>query len=153
MFHLELVNNSGQDVWLETHDGGEVRPVMQATQPLGPYSSKDGEFQVVGTWEHDDAVIFIYFKKHNADSDYRVDCRSGGSVTLLVPPRPGTPRLVDRSSISIAAMTNPTVRTVLGWVAFVLLAVLPLLAILAFALYKRFGGKKQPDFQDVYFDD
>lgn len=134
MISLGLVNNSGGNVWLEVHGHDEIRPVMRATQPLGPFSCK-AEWQKVGDWPLDALVVFLYDGRADATSFYRLDISAAGEETLLVTP--------DKSRVmKMGANYRPSSDSGgplwLRWLTFSVLVLVPLLALVIFAVYKTF---------------
>jgi hypothetical protein len=137
MITLSLVNNSGERVWLEVHKGSELRPVVQTSQPLGPYSSKEDVVQPVGSWDDDTQYAVYVFRRlpREVDSYYRVDLTRDD--TLLIPPANGPMYFVGANY-----RTTGPLPTAVRWVTFAVLVALPLLAVIAFALFKTFFGRK-----------
>lgn len=144
--HLSLVNNSESDLWLEVHNGdSEVRPVIQATRPLGPYSSKEDVVQTLGSWQAAPLAIFAF--KHNyGDSFFRLDLDANADAdvaefkeTLVATP-------VGRLYAKGAGATSSKIsvaRLVSRWIVFAIAVVVPIVAVVVFAIYRTFfNGKK-----------
>lgn len=153
---LSLLNTSGEDVWIEVHSGDELQPVMRATRPLGPFSSKDDVTQRVGAWQGEDSYVVFLFRRlpHNVESYYRMELVS--DETLLIPP------VGQMHFVGANYRVGGPLPSVVRWITFALFVALPIVAIVAFALYKTFsspkatttnGGSGGGDSGGVFFDD
>jgi len=135
MIAIGLINSSGDDIWLEVHGGDEVRPVLQATAPIGPFSSKPQVVQPVGNWPsgttpHRGYVVFVFrqLKQSSGDSFYRIDVagdRENETLHITADHRVYT------------SSPKPLMQTVLAWVVFAV-CMAPILAFIAFVMYKSF---------------
>lgn len=137
MVALSVINNcdAGRSVWVEVHNVNDIRPVVKAVNPSGPYAAKRDQSQPVGDFRaaKEGFTAFLFAdSKPGTESFERVDVKKPPATIVLAADRQLV-RVIQRDDDPYRPA--PRLPLWLRWTVFGLGAA-AMLAAIAFILYK-----------------